>query len=96
MNRTGRRRAMPDTLPTWLVPRFLSREEAAAYVGVSINTFDQEVSRGLWPRPLARGLKGRRLTWDRMALDAAADVASGLRAASGQSRKASRNTWDDL
>jgi len=83
------------TLPSGLVPRFLSRDEAAAYLGVSAGTFDQEVSRGLWPRPLRRGSKGWRLTWDRLALDAAADLASGLRSVHGKPQTG-RNTWDDV
>ena len=66
---------LPD-LPYW--PRYLSREQAAMYVGVSPDTFDMEVQDGLWPAPRRRGSKGGRLTWDRSALDAAADRASGL------------------
>lgn len=63
-------------LPFW--PRLLSREEAARYVGTSPVTFDQEVQAGIWPAPLRRGPHGGRLTWDRLALDRAADRASGL------------------
>ncbi|WP_230410514.1 MULTISPECIES: helix-turn-helix transcriptional regulator [Roseomonadaceae] len=59
-------------------PRYLSREEAAAYLGVSLDTFLGEVARGEWPPPRLRGAEGQRLTWDRRALDAAADQASGL------------------
>lgn len=65
-------------LPAGLVPRYLSREEAAAYLGVSPETFDREVEAGWWPSARRRGEKGTRLTWDRLALDAAADQASGL------------------
>ena len=61
-----------------LTPRYLSRSEAAAYVGVSEDTFDQEVSAGLWPKPRRRGLKKIRVTWDRHLLDAFADRDSGL------------------
>lgn len=69
---------MADTLtiPHW--PRFLSRVEAAAYVGVSAATFDAEVNAGLWPAARRRGLKGTRLTWDRVLLDAFADRTSGI------------------
>lgn len=69
---------MPDAkpLPGW--PRYLSRDEAAAYVGVSASTFDDEVLAGWWPAPRRRGLKGGRCTWDRLALDAFADRAAGL------------------
>jgi hypothetical protein len=63
-------------LPDW--PRMLGREEAARYLGVSDDVFDQEVRAGLWPPALRRGLRGGRLTWDRLALDRAADRASGL------------------
>ena len=64
---------MPD-------PRFLDRAEAARYLGVSATTFDQEVKTGLWPAPIRRGTTGRALTWDRLALDRAADRLSNLTA----------------
>jgi hypothetical protein len=64
-----------------LSPRFLSREEAAAYVGVSVDTFTAEVAAGQWPMPRKRGVKGFRVTWDRCLLDAFADRDSGLAAA---------------
>ena len=59
--------------PFW--PRYLTREHAALYVGVSTDTFDDEVRDGIWPSPRRRGGRGGRLTWDRAALDAAADRA---------------------
>jgi predicted DNA-binding transcriptional regulator AlpA len=59
-------------------PRFLSKEEAAHYLGVGSSTFDHEVKSGIWPQPLRRGKKGRQVTWDRTALDIAADRLSGL------------------
>jgi hypothetical protein len=68
------------TQPAGLAPRFLSVCQAAAYVGVSADTFLEEVALGWWPAALRRGAKGRRLTWDRLALDAAADRHSGLTA----------------
>ena len=52
-------------------PRFLSRTDAAAYLGVSPRTFDSEVAAGLWPKPIRRGLRGGHLTWDIRALDLA-------------------------
>ena len=61
-------------------PRFLKRAQAAAYVGVSVSTFDTEVSKGMWPRAVRRGAKDDALTWDRKALDAAADRLAGLTA----------------
>ena len=61
-------------LPYW--PRLLSREHAAAYVGVSPTTFDTEVRNGVWPQPIRRGgadSKRQRLTWDRLAIDRCID-----------------------
>jgi hypothetical protein len=59
-------------------PRFLTREQASSYLGVSARTFDAEVIAGMWPAPLRRGGKGTALTWDRHLLDRAADRLSGL------------------
>lgn len=67
-----------SSLPYW--PRYLARDEAARYVGVSASEFDREVATGIWPGPTRRGAKGSRLTWDRNALDAAADRRSGIEA----------------
>lgn len=69
------RRALLTDLPFW--PLFLGREEAARYVGVSADVFDDEVTAGLWPAPKRRGTKGGRLTWHRPSLDAAADREAG-------------------
>jgi hypothetical protein len=69
-------RILLTDLPFW--PRFLSRAEAARYVGVSEDVFADEVAGGHWPQARRRGGKGGRLTWDRLALDAAADADSGL------------------
>ena len=52
-------------------PRALSRTEAAAYVGLGVSFFDEEVAEGLFPRPLQIG---RRKLWDRHDLDAAFDM----------------------
>jgi hypothetical protein len=73
---------MPDgardlsRLPGW--PRYLSRELAAAYVGVSPTLFDQEVEQGIWPRPERRGTKGGRVTWDRCLIDLRGNRRSGI------------------
>ena len=68
---------MSDALP--LPPtRFLTRPQAASYVGVSPRTFDAEVTTGIWPAPMRRGGKGGTLTWDRRLLDRAADRMAGL------------------
>lgn len=80
---------MPDTaashpssrtarLPPGLTPRYLSRAEAAAFVGVSVDTFNREVALGWWPPPRRRGAKTTRLTWDIRALEIAADRAAGI------------------
>jgi excisionase family DNA binding protein len=49
-------------------PRGLAREEAAAYVGISVGTFNGMVSDGTMPQPK---VIGARLVWDRLALDRA-------------------------
>ena len=48
--------------------RRLSREEAAAYVGVSPTLFDQMVADGRMPKPKRINA---RVVWDRIQLDAA-------------------------
>ena len=57
-----------QVLPHSLPPRGLSREQAAAYVGVSPTFFDQLVTDRSMPRPKRIG---RRCLWDRIQLDAA-------------------------
>jgi excisionase family DNA binding protein len=49
----------------------LTREQAAAYVSVSPNTFNEMVKDGRMPRP--KLLSSRRRAWDLRALDAAID-----------------------
>lgn len=68
-------------LPGW--PRCLGRMQAAAYLGVSVDTFDAEVKAGYWPGPDRRGAKGGRLTWDRALLDATQDRHSRLKVEPG-------------
>ena len=43
-----------------------------------MSEFDREVMVGLWPGATRRGDKATRLTWDRKALDMAADRLSGI------------------
>jgi hypothetical protein len=69
--------------PDW--PRWLSREQSAVYVGVSVNSFMEEVEKGIWPRPEKRG---GRLTWDRKMLDVASDQLSGLKQDIEESKEA--------
>lgn len=59
--------------PDW--PRWLSREQAAQYVGRSVNQFMAEVDADLWPRPKT---SGRRVLFDRKLLDLASDRQSGI------------------
>jgi hypothetical protein len=66
------------SLPPGLAPRYLSREQAAAYVSVSASVFDAEVRSGQWPLGRRRGAKDGRLTWDRLLLDEYADRHSGI------------------
>ena len=66
---------MVERVPYGAWPRMLSVEQAAAYVGTSRQTFLKEVEAGVWPAP-AR-LRGRDF-WDRVLLDQAQDVRSGL------------------
>jgi hypothetical protein len=60
-------------LPMGMTPRLLSREEAAAYVGLSPNSFDIEVRAGTFAGPVRLKRVDRRL-WDRKALDLALDA----------------------
>lgn len=75
-------------LPT---KRFLTLSEAAAYLGVSVSTFKEEVAAGRWPPPMRRGRTGRALTWDIRALDRAADLVSGIAAAPHDAEAAGRS-----
>jgi len=56
----------------------LSREEAAAFVGVSATVFDEEVAAGMWPQPIRRGRKGTKPTWSVAALDARAKALDAM------------------
>jgi hypothetical protein len=72
---TARRLALTQ-LPDW--PRFLSLNQAAAYVGVSPAVFLAEVRQKVWPGPRRRGAKAAQATWDKAMLDAAADRQAGI------------------
>ncbi len=65
--------------------RGLHRDESAAYVGVSPNTFDRMVADGLMPKPMQ--VYGRKL-WDVRKLDQSFDALL----ADGESAQA--NQWD--
>jgi hypothetical protein len=81
------KRADIAEMPYW--PLYLSREQAASYVGVSPGLFEIEVKAGLWPTAERRGLNGGRLTWYRPALDRAADARNG----GGDDGSAAFKTW---
>jgi predicted DNA-binding transcriptional regulator AlpA len=57
-----------NVLPQSLAPRGLSREQAAAYIGISTSLFDMLVKDGRMPVPKRINA---RTVWDRMQLDAA-------------------------
>jgi len=78
-------------LPYW--PRMLSREQAAAYLGVSPTLFDAEVAKGLWAQPIRRGAKGGRVTWDRAALDRALDAMGAAEAQDSPGPKLGELSW---
>ncbi len=63
--------------PRWahvgIAPRLLTREQAAAYCGVSLTTFTAWVRRGIVPGPVPRTHR-----WDRKAIDAALDAQSSI------------------
>jgi hypothetical protein len=67
----------PGVPPQVMQPRFLSRKLAAAWAGVSVATWDQEVAAGKWPAGEPRGAKGGKLTWDIKKLEARADGSPG-------------------
>src|SRR5882757_8996255 len=58
----------PNVLPQSLAPRGLSREQAAAYVGISPSLFDVLVKDGRMPKPMRINA---RTVWDRVRLDEA-------------------------
>jgi predicted DNA-binding transcriptional regulator AlpA len=62
------KRGLESVLPLSLPPRGLSREQAAAYVGVSPSLFDMLIKDGRMPEPKR---VNSRVIWDRLKLDAA-------------------------
>lgn len=65
---TSKAAATAELARAGLEPRGLSREQAAAYIGVSAGLFDRMVDDGRMPR--AKRIDGRRV-WDRHQLDRA-------------------------
>jgi predicted DNA-binding transcriptional regulator AlpA len=74
-----------EILPQSLAPRGLSREQAAAYVGVSPSLFDILVKDGRMPAPKRINA---RTVWDRLQLDPAF--------AALPSTDAPVNPWDEI
>lgn len=83
--------ARPSTtlLPAGLVPRGLTRDQAAAYLGLTVRQFSARVRSGHLPPPVAGAM-----TWDRAALDDRFDRMSGLaRGAGAASAEAEYESW---
>lgn len=55
-----------------LPPRLLSRQQAAAYCGLSARSFSDWVAKGRMPQPLPQTSR-----WDLRAIDSAIDLMSG-------------------
>jgi hypothetical protein len=79
------KRGPENILPQSLAPRGLSREQAAAYVGVSPSLFDTLVKDGRMPAPKRINA---RTVWDRLQLDAAFVALP--------SNDAPVNPWDEI
>lgn len=61
-----------SNLPNW--PRLLSEPQAAAYVGVSLETFRGMVKNGIY----TQRREGKRVLYDRRLIDRVEDQRSGL------------------
>ena len=66
-----------------IMPRGLSRTEAASYIGISSSLFDQMVKDGRMPKPIRIG---SRVLWDKRELDEAFDLLKD---------EPKTNSWDD-
>jgi predicted DNA-binding transcriptional regulator AlpA len=73
-----------DVLPISLPPRGVSREEAAAYIGISPSLFDELLKDGRMPAPKRIN---RRTVWDRRKVDEAFDALPD---------DGGGNPWDEL
>jgi predicted DNA-binding transcriptional regulator AlpA len=86
--------ARQAALPPTLAPRLIGRDDAAAYVGVSPNTFDKMIAEGLMPSP--RRLTERRLAWDMRQLDTAIDRLPIDGEAEADTDATDDHSWDDI
>lgn len=84
MTRTNEQRERRYPLPSGMAPRGLSRLEAAAYIGISPNLFDQMVKERRMPPPKRINA---RTVWDRLHLDRAFDAIGA---------SADDNPWDNM
>jgi predicted DNA-binding transcriptional regulator AlpA len=71
-----------------LEPRGLSREQAAAYVGISPTKFDQLVADGRMPKPKR---VDARTIWDRRQVDVSFDALTDASRIGGE-----QNPWNDV
>jgi len=77
-----------DILPHSLAPRGLSRESAAAYLGISPGLFDVLVKDGRMPAPKRINTL---LIWDRIQLDLAFEALSDK-----EEGRADDDSWSDI
>lgn len=77
-----------EILPLSLPPRGLTREQAAAYIGVSVTLFDDMIADGRMPGPKRINA---RTVWDLRQLDSAFDQLP----TSQPKGKQTGNPWDD-
>ena len=68
--------------------RLLNRQQAAAYLGVSPSTFSAWVAAGFVPKPLFCSKR-----WDKKAIDARLDEASGLQKAEADQEEDPLEKW---
>lgn len=85
--------ARSAVLPLSLPPRGLSREQAAAYCGVSAATFDTLISQGKMPKP--KRFLSRKI-WDRHEIDRAFDALDGGGIDEPEERNEASNPWDAM
>ena len=88
MTRSGTKGGGIGAFPQ-LCPRGLSREQAAAYVGVGATKFNQLVEDGRMPPP--KHVDGR-VIWDRYQLDQAFEA---LDADDGDDMAKAKQAWED-
>lgn len=92
MSKVGRRSVI---MPPTLVPRGLSRDEAAAYLGIGATLFDDLVKEGAFPG--GKALRGA-VRWDRLELDVAFEKLprKGGKDAAGDDEVEEHDPWSDV